>query len=328
MEKSLNEQVINKFEWFGLHKILRVISIEGKFINDEPLRIGAGRAKSLFEPVDLVVEKYYDSRKGCYVPYIPGSSLKGTLRSTCVRIAYSYGINVCHGTPNNTCLSGNEFDNIEKKSSGYVSEIVEKIRAIMRGEIRVCLGCLVFGSSGIASHLEVQNSVPLSDYKLGYRTCVAIDRRTGAAAYRALYSVEFVEPGTLWNFRLDLINLPNYAIGWLCEALYEIHKGIVKIGGFKSRGYGKIHFEELEFSIYSLNHREYGIYEHKIRGIDAIDSNVDIQGEIKEEGVNTYAVKGQDAWKLLSNFIKCWHEKLDILRKIHEKRIWEVALSG
>jgi len=305
------------FEWFGHHKLLRIIRFKAKVINDEPLMIGAGRDASIFEPAELVIVKMFDPKLNKYVPFIPGSSWKGVFRAHAVKITRSQGLNTCEGIPNNTCLKGDEFSEFEERKL----DTRAKIELIMQGEIGVsgcCLLCLSFGTPGILSHITFHDSLPLKEPKLGYRTMVAISRRTGASHPRALYSVEYIEPGSEFTFSIEAINLPNYAIGLLMIIVEHMNLGLVRVGGMKTRGFGRVHFENYEFELYTLN-KEYGIIDNKLKAIDPIDSDI-TWGE-KD------AVKGDEAKRVMNEFIKAWNNALPILRKISENR-WRWSIIG
>lgn len=309
-----------RFEWIGLHKLLRVITIEATVINDEPIRIGAGPGKAVFEPVDQVVFKITDMRTSTSMPAIPGSSWKGLFRSTATSISRIHGLDVCDGVPRGyLCLKGKEFDAIEK--SAPVNEDIAKIRAIITATLRVCLLCLMFGSPGISSHVHFYDSLPKGDYKLGYKTGVAINRRTGAAQPGMLFTVEYVEPGCKFSFKMRCENLPNYALGLLVEVVDLLNAGVVKVGGLKSRGFGAVHFEDLKISVHSPVQEKYGVVNGALRGLDPLDEDV----KWPSSGL---VVEGSDATSLLGDFIKCWRASLARLKRVSDNGWkWEVALS-
>jgi len=55
-----------------------------------------------------------------------------------------------------------------------------------------------------------------------------------------LYQVEFVNPGGKFYGSFILNNFPNYGIGLLAEIIEQINQGYIKIGGFKTRGFGSV----------------------------------------------------------------------------------------
>jgi len=195
---------------------------------------------------------------------------------------------------------------------GLDISIDAKLRAVVEGSIPICLLDLIFGGPSILSHVRFGDSLPLNEARLGYRTMVAIDRRTGTARRGALFSVEYVEPGAEFGFRLVATNLPNYALGLLAEVLRDINDGVVRIGGLKSRGFGRVEFRELRVRI-----RDYG--GKALRALDPIDEGLDVGADV---------IEGSDAWRLLNELSNVWRRSLDRLRKVSSKGWkWGVVLG-
>ena len=299
------------FEWIGHHKLYRIVTIEGAVENIEPLHVGAGKKKG-WEVADLIVLKVVDPVSGEEVPVIPGSSWKGVFRAEAVAIARQNGLEVCDGLPRATCLEGREFDEIEKNYPP--AECLEmKLRSIVEGTISetgkgVCLLCLIFGTPGLRSHVSFYDSTPVSGYRLGYRRSVAISRRTGAAAYGSLFTVEYVEPGSIFNFRLTAVNLPNYALGLLSTVMKEINLGIVKVGGLKSRGYGTVRFIEERFKISVSGIK--GVKNGVLEALDPYDCEVEVSSSVLE---------GSEAWKVLEELSSAWTKSLSKLKEVSRK---------
>ena len=278
--------------------------------------MGAGPGRALFEPVDLVVLKVKVSGKE--VPVIPGSSWKGLFRSTATSLARSAGLAVCDGVPGSTCLRGDEFYELERGGGS----VEEKASTIVDAKVKVCLNCLIFGSPSIHSHVMFSDSFVEGEYSLGYRTCVAIDRRTGAAYRGALFTVEYVEPGCMFNFELRAENLPNYALGLLAFIIDLIGLGIVRVGGLKSRGFGKVHFEDLRIAVYSPLHELYGVDDGQLKPLDPIDSPVAWTGSTGRVA----SAEGNEARNVLGKLREAWDRSLESLKKVsREGWRWSVV---
>jgi len=311
--------VVEYFTWIGHHVLLRRFIIEGVVKNVDPLRVGVGRGAA-FAPTDLMILKIAGK------PVIPGSTWKGVFRATCYRLGLSRGIkNLCQGIPRAQCLKGTEFDVFEKGQ--YADEISEKIKAIIEGTAaNVCLLCLMFGSPGFSSHVYFEDSFPTPKHSgivrkcIKYRTCVAIDRRTGAASKRALYTIEYVEPGVEFNFRMVADNLPNYALGLLAEVFAEIQEGIVKVGGHKSRGFGTVRFEDLRVSVVPCGSGK-GVVDGRLVALDPIDEDV-------EWPVEGCVAEGNDAWKVLRRLRDVWGKCSTRIAEISRNNWkWSIALK-
>jgi CRISPR-associated RAMP protein (TIGR02581 family) len=303
------------FEWIGHHVVKRVVIVEGVVENIEPLRIGAGRGIALESPTDLEVLKVYDAKSSRYVPVIPGSSWKGVFRSSAVAIARSVGLtNVCDGTPPRAV---HPYPTSKEKSR-LVNEwkglpVDERIRRVLEGEIDLCLLCLIFGSTALYSHVTFHDSIPVGEYRLGYRTGIAIDRRSGAARKGALYTIEYVEPGAKFSFRFEAVNLPNYAIGLLAQVIMDLDAGFVKVGGMKSRGFGAVKFVDLRIKVLNYESRE-RIEKGTVKALDPIDKPIELTGDWRAD---------------LKAFAKAFYDALPVLKKVNDAMWrWGVALEG
>jgi CRISPR-associated RAMP protein (TIGR02581 family) len=219
-------------KWMSHSRILRNIEIRFKYENLEPLRIGAGRGKTPTSPVDLQVLKIsLGSLRE--IPYIPGSSLKGVFRSTAEKLAISQGLSVCYMGEGCKELYDRELQNSVKR--GSEDEILKILS-------QYCVICRLFGTASYSAHVKISDAYP--DTKeiptTAVKTGIAIERRAGGTKKGALYQVEFVNPGGKFYGSVMLHNFPNYGIGLLAEIIEQINLGFVKIGGFKSRGFGSI----------------------------------------------------------------------------------------
>jgi CRISPR-associated RAMP protein (TIGR02581 family) len=222
--------------------VKRVNVIEGVIEVISPLRIGAGKGD--FDPASVARDQVLKDSRG--IPVIPGSSWKGVFRSTGERIARERGLEVCSGVGRDNCLE------LRKLSNEFQQAIPkDKSKAIDLFWRYTCINCKTFGTMSVVGSARFLDSYPLKDEKgnylfsLGSRTMVAISRTEGAAARRALVTVEFVEPGSKFNFKVIGQNLPNYVLGYLIKIMKWIHDGYVQIGGHKSRGFGLVKFERL-----------------------------------------------------------------------------------
>ncbi|MEM3032340.1 MAG: RAMP superfamily CRISPR-associated protein, partial [Nitrososphaerota archaeon] len=130
--------------WYTHSTLQRFLRIDISIINDEALRIGVGRAAPL-KAVDLPVVTIRLPKGN--MPYIPGSSLKGVIRSTCEFIAKSSGIE-------GVCMAGacgNKFADPEQEVT-YHAAIDRALRSndhqgVIEILARYCLICKAFGSS-------------------------------------------------------------------------------------------------------------------------------------------------------------------------------------
>ena len=293
--------------WSAHSVIIREVVFEGSFVTESPLRIGVGREPPLGSAVDLAVLRM--SLNGKLVPYIPGSSLKGVFRSTAIQLANRKGLTVCSGLSKGTCMDLRypEFD-----GKTLLDKIQEEIRnrnyrrAIELFHEKACLLCKVFGAPSFTGHSEFNDSYPINengevlDVPVGVRTGIAINRRTGAVHMGALYQVEYVEPGARFRFSIRTTNLPNYALGLLAKILRMVNEGWVRVGGFKTRGFGELRVDGLRFAASGAT-----VQGSKLLAVDEKDKEVDLSGDISSTQRGLEA-SGENAWRVLAKLEEVW----------------------
>ncbi|MHA1407923.1 MAG: RAMP superfamily CRISPR-associated protein [Candidatus Heimdallarchaeaceae archaeon] len=194
--------------------------IKGRIILEGPLRIG----RSINEAVEYSTSAApvlldFDEKTQEYYPFIPGSSLKGLIRSTFERIAKTYGLDVCQ-----------IIDSRNKRETKTCGR---------------CLGCDFFGSENVRSRLSVRDAHVDEKEKqaiyISERPHYNSERRVG------FYQEEIVHPIS-FNFHIDIhtsLKKEEYAL--LLLTLNEFNLKRVYIGGGVSRGHGSA---KLEFTLY------------------------------------------------------------------------------
>ena len=288
------------------HKVLfREVELSGHLVTEGPLRVGAGREPPLGSAVDLAVLRIMSAGKE--VPYIPGSSLKGVFRSTATQLARAKNLNVCSGLSRETCM-----DVRDPQFGGRT--LLEQIQFLMlQGRTneaiktfheKSCLLCKIFGAPSFTGHVEFSDAYPVDEVLVGVRTGIAIDRRTGAVYKHQLYQVEYVEPGARFKLRIRGSNLPNYALGLLSKILRMVNEGWIRIGGFKTRGFGEVRIENLEFVAHGAT-----IQDMKFIKMDEHDIDVDLTGLARVNGL--LKASNKDAWAALAKFEEVW-ERADL----------------
>lgn len=161
------------------------------------------------------------------VPVVPGSGLKGLLRSRAEYILRSVGIFACE---DQRC-----------------------------GQQDACWPCRVFGRGGgkdedaaavgARSLIRVPDAL-VRDWTGGRRTHIAIDRFTGGVLPGALYTMETLEAGW-FDLRADLLEpvaepLLTEIRAVLRLVLEDLGDGIIGVGGGVARGYGTVRLPGLD----------------------------------------------------------------------------------
>ncbi|OGP49129.1 MAG: hypothetical protein A2Y79_11020 [Deltaproteobacteria bacterium RBG_13_43_22] len=203
-------------------------------------------------PIDpILIKSSYASVSGSQMPfvrinrgktfdevYIPGSSLKGVIRSHAEKICRTLkDQSVClpYGDEGEEEFCGSRFKRIE--NSNNLKIVNEKAYNLS------CPACRTFGSTYFIGRTSISDAyadpAPFTETRDG----VAIDRRTGGAAKGsgggAKFDYEVVTHGT---FRTD-ITLRNFEFWqWalLAFVLRDFKDELIRIGSGKSRGLGRI----------------------------------------------------------------------------------------
>lgn len=185
---------------------------EADFLLNEPMEIADALHVGDTKPATGNTQELL--RDACGNPMIPGTTLKGILRSRVEYILRSLGVHICPDGADPECPSCHLF--------GYTLPSPD-----------------AGGRTGRRSRLAVHDA-PLSGAVLAVRDHVAIDRVTGGARDQALFATEVVTEGT-FRFQVEMLEpVPEWAQGLLWAALADIDEGFVGIGGGTTRGQGTV----------------------------------------------------------------------------------------
>jgi CRISPR-associated RAMP protein (TIGR02581 family) len=231
---------------FGHHELHNRYTFGGMLELVTPLRISSGYAS---DTTDAPFMRGYNG-----TPYIPGSSLRGAIRSEVERILAGVGkeaagIRSCTlFEKNNSCDEKIRkcLDEIKKNEESPINDELIKQRA----EEDLCDVCRLFGSTVYASRLIIEDALPettgieTAKSRLRIRDGVGIDRDTGAAVDGAKFDYEVIDPGKdcpLFCFRMVVENvnvtgqdrkLINLILNLLKQGLY--------VGGKRTGGLGQV----------------------------------------------------------------------------------------
>jgi CRISPR-associated protein Csm3 len=193
-------------------------------------------------------------------PYIPGSSLKGVLRTLSERFHHlvlpAPRTPVCFLAEDN-CSTGKRSEQIRKNIEQYDQNNEQAIEKVIEEE--VCPVCQLYGSQFRASKIIVRDSFLCEKKQLKkhslttVRHSVAIDRDTGAAKDGAKYDYEVVREGLQFQFTLEGEQLNDQDEKLLFIALQQLASGNVHLGGKVSRGLGLVKLENIHIYTYNFD---------------------------------------------------------------------------
>ncbi|NLK98545.1 MAG: CRISPR-associated RAMP protein [Epulopiscium sp.] len=219
-----------------LHKFSNKYIIQGTLYAKTPIHIGSG--KENFDPV-LADNGVVRNHKG--EPFLPGSSLKGVIRSYIERILKSEVYKDFRSCliVNDPCISDEKIKTIKIEQLNPEDE-AEKIYG------KLCDVCQLFGCNHFASKLQIRDANLKSgeNVYIDMRNGVAIDRDTGTAAHGKNYDFECVSAGTRFDFYMSADNIEEKHEGILKLIVSMLRNGEIRVGGKTSGGLGSIELQD------------------------------------------------------------------------------------
>jgi len=213
-----------------------------------PILIKTGR--EAFDPTRPDNEFVRTSMDFGEVPYLPGSSLRGVIRSHAERILRTLR------------LERSECDITQRGKA--CTERSGRRNGEKFPYKKHCFACRTFGSTELASRTRFTDAYPwpltadreamqqaAGEIILESRTSNKIDRRRGVAARGALFTAEVVSSGS-FHSEVTLRNYQLWQIALLALVLRDINAGHQRLGASKSRGLGKVKIAITDFQIQQL----------------------------------------------------------------------------
>jgi CRISPR-associated RAMP protein (TIGR02581 family) len=210
-----------------------------------PLRIGAGDIGLDPSGADLTCVRTRHGSHGTTV-YIPGSSLKGVIRSAAEADVRGRTFARVPGA------CDDPLDNDRSCGASYQKDTDTPTHAIHAAH---CLTCRLFGSQAIKGRASIRDLFPWSDdvepgtryapggdnqtsaNRLELRHGVAIDRFLGSVRHGP-FEQELVPAGVSFFGDIALENYQVWQLGLLAQAFDQLDSGLAQLGSSKSRGLG------------------------------------------------------------------------------------------
>ena len=226
-------------DWFDdFSRLQSRYVIEGRLVARTGFRVGAGRAHGEIV-TDLPV--LLDGKGALF---LPGSSLKGVVRSAAERLLRSLANEghaeehefACDPLDHGGCLRGGADAGSEERvaSSRDIWQTLQR---------KACLACATFGGLGLASHARFFDASAAQPARAMVRDGVALDRDLGRASDGKKFDYEVGPAGTSFGLRVELENARPWQAGLVVWALDEVDRGSLRVGGFGSRGLGSFALE-------------------------------------------------------------------------------------
>lgn len=258
---------------------------KGKLEMTTGLHIGGGKAtlSHTDSPVVLTPEG---------LPFIPGSSLKGVLRSTIEKflacLPADLGLRSC-GLPTEKDVEDNDKSEScptahQKWIARERREDPERAQALIKlARENLCHTCQLFGSPFAAGRITVNDLYLINDEWSGttqIRDGVAIDRDRETAKHGAKYDFEVVPSTTVFAMRLLIENATEEDLQLISIGLSEFVSGFGGVGGLRSRGLGACILNDLEIRYMKLTGlddtaRKQRLLRYLLRNKDSTEDGLD-----------------------------------------------------
>lgn len=197
-------------------------------------------------------------------PYIPGSSFKGSFRSTVEKLTPAVGLQSCALQAGTGCpgAQGDEQKHFNQKRQAQNWNDEALLQHLSSGislngqQVRLCDTCWLFGSPYAASKINFSD-LYLKDRAtsvIEVRDGVAIDRDSEKQVPGLLYNYEVVAPALVFGLAIRLEDPSDTDLRLTCLGMNEFLSGFGSLGGKRSRGLGRCELTNL--SIYELDLRD------------------------------------------------------------------------
>ena len=196
----------------------RLVLLDLELTCQTGLHIGAGKS------IDLVGSDQPVMRDALGRALIPGSSLRGVLRSGIEALLGSLGLAVFKPSlpPDDRDATG-----LSKKWADMT--LVDRLF----GRVAEKPGGFSYGS-----RLHISDATCDDDVAFELRDGVAISRESRTAAGGAKFDLEVVPAGTGFKGRIRFLNPLDYEVGLIAQSLWLLDKGLLLLGGNAARGLG------------------------------------------------------------------------------------------
>ncbi len=216
------------------------------------IRVGAG--SETHDPVSTDLPIVKDTRGK---PYIPGSSLKGVVRSRLEQLVRTMeipreqdeqshrqvewdGRSACDPLDHDRCCVTKDVVEAarNRNPNGWPREIYQ----------RSCRICRLFGSQWIAGKVSIADLYPTSDTAVlsELRDGISIDRDKGTVSNKFDFEVVSVGSTFLFDAVGENLDSDTHEAGLLLLTFEELKTGMLRVGGFKSRGLGVVELRDFE----------------------------------------------------------------------------------
>ncbi len=225
-----------------------------------PLLVRSGHATLLGPDMTPVLT----FRDGEWQVYLPGSSLKGVLRSHLEKVARTLKPgSVCNPfwmlkdkahaekaqllCPEYAEVScGDKFERRSKPDfsvGGHNWQHPEETISTETAYRDSCPICRLFGSTEFIGRVSINDAYLVNGDRprpTEVRDGVGIDRLSGGASHGAKFDLEAVSSGVAFTTAIHLRNFETWQLGMLLLAVQDLEDELIRVGSGRSRGLGSV----------------------------------------------------------------------------------------
>ncbi len=314
------------------------LAAAGPFLTHDLVQ--AGRSGFDHAPVLSAYRKPQKNAEGKFEsrPILPGSSLRGVLRSQAERIARTLATLNAWGEvdkpmatrqadfraacPACNPLTTRSTDEVASCNS-FIKTLPKKEREQLEqegAEDKLCLACRLFGSTWNGSRLRVEDA-PFAGKKVEFKVLdfLAIDRFTGGGRDSAKF-----DAAVLWkpkfSVRLFLDNPLPWELGWLALTLRDLQDGLTTVGFGAAKGFGQCSIEDPKLTVGVLHDDDFPLPNSRKAADVAIQAARDAGQRLLAQKrpfselyqTVAYASTARTDWLALANgWVKMFNEVID-----------------
>jgi CRISPR-associated RAMP protein (TIGR02581 family) len=221
----------------------RRVEFTGRLRMTSALHVGGGIGTTSF--TDAGVLRHPNGE-----PFIPGSSMKGVLRSHVERLAQTpamaaAGVTSCLLYPDDPDATTAP----DCPSPGWIDAGKDATAADESDFEALCHTCTLFGSPILAGKVQIPDLEVIPETYAGeveIRDGVGIDRDRGRPVEGIKFDYEVVPSGTAFRFSFSLDSPSDAELALAAVAVREMQRGHVSVGAKTTRGLGSCALEEVE----------------------------------------------------------------------------------
>ncbi len=225
--------------------------MHGRSVNEVEIAVALSPAGPLLikgasvgaDPTRPEIEFTRTRRLGAEAVYVPGSSVRGALRTHCERIARTVGGTGADGRPRLSCNPvTNVADGPNYSCSRRLGELAAQARGREPSGQRVyresCAVCQLFGNGALAGRIAVRDAHVTAAPRIEARAGIAVDRLYGSTA-DGPYRYEVVTEGRFETI-IAVHNFTLAQLGLVGLALRDLEAGRLTLGFGRTRGLGRV----------------------------------------------------------------------------------------